>query len=662
MEKEQLILAIKDRKFVESIEAVSEIVAGKKVPIIIEVSNQSYTDSKKIHLGMPYFLQKEIYDLVDLYGYCRGVNIHESSHIRYSNFNAIRDFLKDVYKKYRNKKGFENYTMAFVKYAKRLDNALEDGRIELLDSMRFHAHINVLKFLRAIWYNESCILLDEKSEAEELEDMIISICSIATIGIPAANWEMQYLNTEADRLLTEITPLIKKAVISPTHKELNNIALEIIEHLEDFIKDRSVPDDKSKSNSQKQQRSSSSQCEEDEGLNEEADGRMVESTEENNEEANSTENQESTKEEDSVEDDEGSEKESKQDSEELEEEAEDAVSAIEYDEKDGLGVGTLADSEEEEEVNEEDRDFYQGIKISTSITRKEIEREFDINGEDKQQSEAKPKQNFEIFYDEGEAEYDRIEIRRYNLKPTVSKYGDEIFFFKNRIQDILMMKSAKISKGRKCGRLDTANMWKTALKDKNVFERVVKGGDSSFCISILVDSSGSMAGELMESAVKTCIILEEVLKDIVPLQIAFFTNEGFYHLHKIIKDFDDKSEKGSYVNSYDASAFGRNKDGVHIKYAIEQLKLRQEKNKFLIVLSDGLPSMYPGQQAGIMHVHEVVTEGEKSGVKTVCIAIGRNMDSILSHKTYYKQMYKYLILAEGKDIYNELANLIQNLF
>lgn len=688
---------IRDKKFYKSLKAISEIVSGKDIPLYINLSNSCYTNNKAIYLGVADFFSKETYDKVDLVAYLKGADIHESSHIKYSNFEVFKDFLKDVYKKYKTKPGCGEYAVALTKTAKLLNNALEDGRIEFLDSMRFYNHINILKYLRGIWYNENYVRLDEKTKRDEVQDMIISICSIATVGIPSSNWELVYGGTENDKLLAEVTPYIKKAVLCPSHKELSKVTMEILDILEAFLikrlkKDNVVKENKSCNSrwDKYEKQDSVYECYEDSLMNDDPENNDNNSKSSNESEKpqNSTSKKgsnsndyENSKSEDSESDDKGdnSEENSKNNTEttsdssrddeyvdeeiseeDLEEKADEIVQDIEN--EDGLGVSKNSKGGEEEPLTEEDRDFYENIKVDKSLTRDEVKKEYKEIFEEISE-EKKPEQNFATEYSEGDFSYDTIEVRRYNLIPTVSNnYEDDIRFFRYKINSILMQKKSNVIKNKRSGRLDSNSLWKTALKDNNVFERVKKGKESNFCISILVDSSGSMHGELLFQAQKTCIILEEVLKDIVPLQIAFFSNEGRYHLHKIVKDFDQVAPKGSYVNSYEAIANGRNKDGKHIEYAIEELNKRNEENKFLIVLSDGLPSMYTSQNDGVKDVKQQVKKGKKLGIETICIAIGLHLNQIMERKRAYREMYDNLIFAEDKEIYNELAYLIQKLF
>ena len=61
----------------------------------------------------------------------------------------------------------------------------------------------------------------------------------------------------------------------------------------------------------------------------------------------------------------------------------------------------------------------------------------------------------------------------------------------------------------------------------------------------------------------------------------------------------------------------RHRDGFSIRVALKDLEARREKNKFLLVFSDGEPAAAGYDQNGIVDTHLAVSEARKKGIDVI---------------------------------------------
>ncbi|WP_249872626.1 vWA domain-containing protein [Oceanobacillus saliphilus] len=142
--------------------------------------------------------------------------------------------------------------------------------------------------------------------------------------------------------------------------------------------------------------------------------------------------------------------------------------------------------------------------------------------------------------------------------------------------------------------------------------------------TLLVDCSASMKGK-MEETKRGIVLFHEVLKDLnIP--------------HSIIGFWEDANEvKGNYqpnyfhvIHSYTDSLYQDNgakimqlepqednRDGFSIRVVTKELEARREKNKFLLVFSDGEPAASGYDQNGIVDTHLAVSEARKKKIDVI---------------------------------------------
>lgn len=214
---------------------------------------------------------------------------------------------------------------------------------------------------------------------------------------------------------------------------------------------------------------------------------------------------------------------------------------------------------------------------------------------------------------------------------------DNISFIKKiekEIAKIIQEEEIAIQKHRYVGRrLDAKSAYKVDqryfMKKRNP-EKVI-----DMAISILVDNSGSMEGERIESAKKAAVLLTEVLERMdIPVMVASHCSESAL-MFRIYKDFDDTKKAKYSINRMMPG--GDNRDGMALEVAGNYLAEREEKDKLLIIISDGQPNShgYSGALAK-QDIRGVVRTFKRKNIKTLAFAIGDDKPQI---KDIYGEAY-----------------------
>lgn len=142
--------------------------------------------------------------------------------------------------------------------------------------------------------------------------------------------------------------------------------------------------------------------------------------------------------------------------------------------------------------------------------------------------------------------------------------------------------------------------------------------------TLLIDCSASMHDK-MEETKRGIVLFHEALKSVsVPHQIVGFwedaneaneTNQPNYFQTVISFTTSQKRKSGPEILQLQPQE--DNRDGFAIRIMTEQLRKRTERQKFLLVFSDGEPAAYGYEQNGIIDTHEAVLEARKQGIEVI---------------------------------------------
>lgn len=253
--------------------------------------------------------------------------------------------------------------------------------------------------------------------------------------------------------------------------------------------------------------------------------------------------------------------------------------------KKGKGEG----EEDGEELSSSDEAVYKRIK-------EELEG-FDVNEIGQDQTIKYPDEEFE-------SEHSALKIKEVDPKPLdSSRYPDRLETVQRHMTDTLSKKvrnvlkvysQAKFQGGKKRGKINKRAIASVVMDNDRIFRKkeVKDVLDTSVCL--LVDSSGSMAGNKYTYATAATAMMNECLSKLnIPHSIYGFTTGGanncIMYTHKDFYESKTKEDVVSSMLSNDVHLNG-NDDGDAVLYAHDHLIRQKQKRKILIVLSDGQPT------------------------------------------------------------------------
>ncbi len=175
--------------------------------------------------------------------------------------------------------------------------------------------------------------------------------------------------------------------------------------------------------------------------------------------------------------------------------------------------------------------------------------------------------------------------------------------------------------------------------------------------TLLVDCSASMVNK-MEETKKGIVLFHEVLRQLkIPHAIIGFWEDAnevrkgykpnYFHM---IHHHSDSLYRNNGAKIMQLEPEEDNRDGFSIRVALKNLEARREKNKFLLVFTDGEPAAAGYDQNGIIDTHLAVSEGRKKGIDVIGMfladgEIGEREDSIMQN-IYGKERIVVPTIAE----------------
>ncbi|PPA71836.1 vWA domain-containing protein [Jeotgalibacillus proteolyticus] len=191
--------------------------------------------------------------------------------------------------------------------------------------------------------------------------------------------------------------------------------------------------------------------------------------------------------------------------------------------------------------------------------------------------------------------------------------------------------------------------------------------DATF--TLLLDCSASMQDK-MEETRKGLILFHEVLKSVrVPHEIVGFwedtdrASETSQPNHfKTVIPYNDSIHSSSGAAVMQLKPEEDNRDGYAIRHMTERLTKRAEKNRFLLVFSDGEPAAMNYEQNGIMDTHEAIIQARKHGIEVMNVFLSTE-EIQESQKDVIQNMYgKYsLFIPKIEELPDILFPLLKRL-
>jgi len=186
---------------------------------------------------------------------------------------------------------------------------------------------------------------------------------------------------------------------------------------------------------------------------------------------------------------------------------------------------------------------------------------------------------------------------------------------------------------------------------------------------MLVDCSASMVDK-MEETKKGIILFHEVLKKLaIPHSIIGFwedanaVKEGYQpNYFHLIKDFTHSVYSKSGAEILQLQPQEDNRDGYSIRMATQELVRRSEKNRFLLIFSDGEPAAANYDQNGIIDTKEAVVEARKKGIEVVGMFLSNGSIAEEDQKTM-KNIYdkEHVLIPSVSELPEQFAPLLKKL-
>ncbi|NMH70254.1 VWA domain-containing protein [Bacillus sp. RO3] len=142
--------------------------------------------------------------------------------------------------------------------------------------------------------------------------------------------------------------------------------------------------------------------------------------------------------------------------------------------------------------------------------------------------------------------------------------------------------------------------------------------------SLLVDCSGSMYDKMDQTKLGITLFHESLKSVRVPHEVVGFwedtnkaTKTSQPNYMNPVLNFNSSLKPGSGSEIMQLQPEEDNRDGFAIRLMTERILKRTEKQKFLLVFSDGEPAAMDYEQNGIVDTHEAVLDARKQGIEVI---------------------------------------------
>lgn len=315
------------------------------------------------------------------------------------------------------------------------------------------------------------------------------------------------------------------------------------------------------------------------------------------------------------------------------------------------------DSLPEDKKSELEERAKKSFKVFEDSLNKELEGKLSENPEKRIESEEGGEGDEEVPLEKKESslsEYEKEEIRKYKEElakkleneTVYEEVRSEVLPFINKLETELReiftaRKDTRWKSGFKIGkRIDMKKRMQEKAKsipavESRAWQKRELPQEKDYAISVLVDLSGSMAWDKkIKETFKAVVVLTEVLNRLsINLEVLGFNNKIFEYQsfgQEISKSIRTKME-GMLEEVYGGGA-NWNDDGWALEQTSERLEKQKVDQKFLIVLSDGLPaesSKHPRSQYELSNVVKKIAK--ETDVKLIGLGVGLGTEHVSNY-------------------------------
>jgi nitric oxide reductase activation protein len=170
--------------------------------------------------------------------------------------------------------------------------------------------------------------------------------------------------------------------------------------------------------------------------------------------------------------------------------------------------------------------------------------------------------------------------------------------------------------------------------------------------SLLVDCSGSMFDKMDQTKLGITLFHESLKSVRVPHEVVGFwedtnlaTKTSQPNFLKPVLEFSASLKPSSGAEILQLEPEEDNRDGFAIRLMTERILRRNEKQKFLLVFSDGEPAAMDYDQNGIVDTHEAVLDARKQGIEVINVFLSNGQIDEGQRKTIQNIYGNYSILV-----------------
>lgn len=230
---------------------------------------------------------------------------------------------------------------------------------------------------------------------------------------------------------------------------------------------------------------------------------------------------------------------------------------------------------------------------------------------------------------------------------------------RNKIKD--QQQGGKLN-GLYQGRLDSHSLYR--YDQKWFYKNSLPEDIPDMALCILIDASGSMSGQKIEIARRTALLLYEFgLQLHVPVMVYSHDTGWTAPRMTALADYGSVDGNDKY-RICDLEAGGGNRDGMALRFCSEKLAARREQDKFLFIISDGLPSDYNSQVEAFADIRGVLTDYSKKGVKYIAVGLGsdaRHIKDIYTQGLSPKVSARFLDCTDATTLPTTTVRVIKDL-
>lgn len=605
--------------FHDRISRFTNMFVGRKIPTKILKDSESYTDSRKIVLGINQqtlkseLLNKRFGNNPELLkSYFIGLGVHEAEHIISSDFETYKLFCDSVVKAYQSFYGISKKTAHEI--AKRIGNSIEDGRIERRAANRYPGVAKHLSLINYILFEDSKCLDDEFC------DLMNNILFMAKSGKMLPGTIKLYKGTELYDILRDVHKNIKVAVATDDVSVMFNECWKIHNRIFHYLGPRLAK--------------------EDEQIKELIE--LLKKFSEDIDESMSNPTNDEVGNDKSIKTFRG-------------EEIDEALNETEDSNREA------SDSQEEDEsLTEKEIEFFKDlIEAIKEDEKKESQNQAYAKSVNNKVNNSLPTiEEIKTYTERHQCVV--TDISETSIRMLDGNYKKRALTLKKDLKEILVNKKAFREIRKRRGSLDSKRFTSLiGFHDDRVFYKKEKTEVDEYAFYVIIDNSGSMQGRKHFESLVCASILEEAIKDLAPIKFIAFDSNTMETNILTLKEFD-KNRKQSLLYA-DFNTGSCNCDAFVLNYAKTELKKRRENKKIIFIISDGLPTINMSSGNIFDEVKQTAQSIRDEGIILIPIAIS---DNIFDEETKNRFCYIYdnlIIFSDIQKIEKHIVDMIKRI-